>query len=329
MSDDLQSAVSRESSRWDPLVAELQRLREDVGEPSYAAIAQLVMDRRLAAGQPSHAARIARSTVYDCFRPGRVRVNLGLVHEIGEVLGAPEGQVDEWIARCRQRPTDGVTPSVLDPEPVETGPRSPSPAEPPPPPGRRLVALLVVSTVLLNLAGRQFEELLRLPVFLDMIGTAIAAMALGPWWGVLVGLLTNGAGVAVSGPASLPFALVNVVGALAWGYGVRRFGLGRTLPRFFGLNVIVAVACSAVAVPILLLIFSGSTGHAQDTVGMTILGLTGSQGLAVASSNLMLSLGDKMISGFVALVTIAALPWHVRARSGLEILPQDDDPAER
>ncbi len=105
-------------------------------------------------------------------------------------------------------------------------------------PPRRALLLLVVCVVV-NLLGRSLVELLHLPVHLDMVGTAIAALALGPWRGAAVGLATNLLGVAESGPVSVPFALVNVAGALVWGYGARRWGLGRSLPRFLGLNVLV------------------------------------------------------------------------------------------
>ncbi len=177
----------------------------------------------------------------------------------------------------------------------------------------------------MNLAGNAFHELLRLPIFLDMVGTAIAAIVLGPWWGALVGALSNTAGVTTSGAASLPFALVNVVGALVWGYGVRRLGLGRTLPRFFALGLLVAVACSAVAVPLLLLLFDGSTGHGQDGITATLRDLTGSTALAAAGSNLVVSVGDKLISSFVALVAIAALPAALGARQWLGLLPSEPD----
>lgn len=305
MTEEQTSAARSGGSRWDLLAEELQRLRLMVGEPSYAAVAQLVTERRVAAGQPEHSARIARSTVYDCFRPGRVRVNVALVREIAEVLGAEDAQVDEWIARCRETPTS-------EPPPLETVEK----------PERRpgVIALLVLAAVLVNVTGSAFHELLRLPIFLDMVGTAIAAIVLGPWWGALVGVLSNTAGVATSGTASLPFALVNVVGALVWGYGVRRLGLGRTLPRFFSLGLLVAVACSAVAVPLLLLLFDGSTGHGQDGIAATIRDLTGSGALATAGSNLVVSVGDKLISSFVALVAIAALPATLAARQWLGLL---------
>ena len=51
-----------------------------------------------------------------------------------------------------------------------------------------------------------------------MIGTMVTAVILGPWWGALVGAITNIVNSFISGPISLPFALCNVVGALVWGY---------------------------------------------------------------------------------------------------------------
>lgn len=102
-----------------------------------------------------------------------------------------------------------------------------------------------------HLLGREFVDFFQLPFYLDMTGTAIAANALGPWRAAGVGMATNVIGVIGSAWISLSFALVNIVGAFMWGDGVRRWGRGRTLPRFFTLNVLTALACSVVAVPII------------------------------------------------------------------------------
>jgi len=162
--------------------------------------------------------------------------------------------------------------------------------------------------VALNIVGGIIASALRLPVYLDMIGTAIAAIVLGPWWGALVGLLTNSGSALISGPTSLPFALVNIVGALIWGYGVRSWGLGKTIPRFFLLNVIVAFACTIVAAPIIVLVFGGATGAGADALTGTFLAIGQGLGASVLSSNILTSLADKIIGGFVALAIIEALP---------------------
>ncbi|MBX3194400.1 MAG: ECF transporter S component [Microbacteriaceae bacterium] len=176
-----------------------------------------------------------------------------------------------------------------------------------------LIVTLVPVCVALNIVGGYIASALRLPVYLDMIGTAISAIVLGPWWGALVGVLTNTGSALISGPVSLPFAIVNVVGALLWGYGVRSWGLGRTIPKFFLLNVIVAVACTIVAAPIIVLVFGGATGNGADALTGTFLAVGQNLVGSVFSSNILTSLADKIIGGFVALAIIEALPKSLTA----------------
>ena len=146
-----------------------------------------------------------------------------------------------------------------------------------------------------------------------MIGTAISAIVLGPWWGALVGTLTNVGSSLITGPTALPFFIVNVVGALLWGYGVRSWKLGRTIPRFFLLNIIVAVACKTVAAPIIVFVFGGATGNGADALTGTFLAIGQNLVGSVFSSNILTSLADKIIGGFVALAIIEALPKSLTA----------------
>lgn len=64
--------------------------------------------------------------------------------------------------------------------------------------------------------------------YLDMIGTFLAALVLGPWWGALLGFFTNVL-LAIQGPQYLPYVVVQVVGALYWGYGCRLGIVQKTL----------------------------------------------------------------------------------------------------
>ena len=101
---------------------------------------------------------------------------------------------------------------------------------------------------------------------------------------------------------------MNVTGALVWGYGVRSFGMGATVPRFFLLNIIVALVNSAVAAPIVAYVFAGATGHASDALTATFA--QAGRGLleSTFASSVIVSLADKIISGFVAVSIIEALP---------------------
>ena len=116
-----------------------------------------------------------------------------------------------------------------------------------------VIALVPVASVL-NVIGGTVASALKLPIFLDMIGTAVVAMTLGPWWGSLVGVITNLTLGFVTGPVSIPFAACNVVGALVWGYGTR-WGWANDKVRFFGLSVASAVFVSLMAAPIVIFVF--------------------------------------------------------------------------
>lgn len=174
------------------------------------------------------------------------------------------------------------------------------------------VVSLVPIAIALNVVGGYINNALRLPVFLDMIGTAVAAIVLGPWWGVVVGGLTNVILAMLTGPLSLPFAVVNIVGALIWGYAVR-WGMAKTFLSFGLLNIVVAVASSITATPIYVFIFGGATGHFADMMTAAFIAMGRQLVVAVFSSNILVSLADKIISGFIALAIIEALPANITA----------------
>lgn len=178
------------------------------------------------------------------------------------------------------------------------------------------VVALVPVAIALNIVGGQINSALHLPTFLDMIGTAVVAIVLGPWWGALVGALTNIIASFISGPIGLPFAACNVVGALVWGYGVR-WGWGKKYWSFFLLNILVAFVVSSVAVPIYVFLFGGATGHFADMITAAFLAMGQNLIVSVFSSNILVSLADKIISGFVALAIIEALPANMT--EGIEL----------
>ncbi|NYG56624.1 hypothetical protein [Nocardioides perillae] len=334
-----QDAATRpRAGRWDPVVAELQSLRQRAGEPSYAEIARRVVAQRVAGGSTEHAARLAKSTVHDAFRLGRTRLNLPLTRELVQALGGDPAAVDDWVAASAQQaavPGPGVPAASAAPSPEAEAAEalgSPGRAEPLRPTWR-LGLVVAAACVALNLAGRVVVDALDLPVHLDMVGTAVAAFSLGPWAGAGVGVATNALGTVSSGWVSLPFALVNVAGALVWGYGVRRWGLGRTLPRFLSLQVLVAVVCTLVAVPVLVALDGAVSRGGGDLLAQVGGVALDSLVLAVGLANVLTSLADKVISGFVALVVVSTLPRTLRAAVPLALAaappPSPGDPVQR
>jgi hypothetical protein len=184
-----------------------------------------------------------------------------------------------------------------------------------------LVLAFVALGAAINVAGGYAATLTGLPLFLDMIGTALVALVLGPWWGALTALITSFVLVPISGPGNIPFAPVGIAAALTWGYGVRQLGLGRTAARYFGLNLLVVLVVSVVATPIVLWLFGGATGHPSDviTAAFARLGPWG----AVFADNLLVNLVDKVLTGYIALAAARALP--ARWIQGGAVLPGGGD----
>lgn len=79
----------------DDLTGRLVVLRQWAGRPSYAEIVRRIRRDRATRGLPPAEQRVGRVTVYDCFRPGRSRVDPGLLADIVRALGAGD-QVEEW-----------------------------------------------------------------------------------------------------------------------------------------------------------------------------------------------------------------------------------------
>ena len=173
-----------------------------------------------------------------------------------------------------------------------------------------VIALVPVASVL-NVIGGTVASALKLPIFLDMIGTAVVAMTIGPWWGALVGVITNVTSGFITGPVSIPFAACNVVGALIWGYGTK-WGWANDKLKFFGLLVASAVGVSLMAAPIVIFVFGGATGHASDVLTAGLLAAGGDMWTSVFSSNIIVSSADKILSSFLALAIIGALPTNLQ-----------------
>ena len=83
-----------------------------------------------------------------------------------------------------------------------------------------LSLLLIPIAVAINFTGGQLASLLKLPLYLDTIGTIFVAMLCGPWVGGLAGLVTNLV-LGISNPIFIPFAIVNVTVVLVTGFLAR------------------------------------------------------------------------------------------------------------
>ncbi|MGC8558607.1 MAG: hypothetical protein ACP5NC_06425 [Nitrososphaeria archaeon] len=169
------------------------------------------------------------------------------------------------------------------------------------------IAALVPLAAALNLVGGYIVSITRVPIFLDMMGTAVTAFTIGPWWAAITGIITNIGESIIISPIYLPFAVVNVAGGLLWGYGAK-WGMAKSFVRLLILGIAVAILSSLISVPIITFVFGGATGVPNDVITAALLASGKSLLSSVFISNIIASLSDKIISTFIAVAIVAALP---------------------
>ena len=165
--------------------------------------------------------------------------------------------------------------------------------------------VLIPIAVGINLVGGTLCSMLKLPLFLDTIGTLIVATLSGPWVAALTGLITNVFLAIVANPVNLPYAVVSVLVGLTAGY-LAKAGL---FNKIWGVVVIwlaVTLVNSVSASLITTFVFGGATGINGTSV-LTAALIVAMQDVLVSvlSSSFIENLIDKGIS-----VLIAYLIWR-------------------
>lgn len=166
---------------------------------------------------------------------------------------------------------------------------------------------LIVIAVAINMIGGQLISMLKLPVFLDSIGTLISAVLLGPLIGMLTGLITNLIWGLLTDPIAAAFAPVAMVIGLVAGW-LAKAGWFRTLPKVILSGVVITLAVTVVAVPIRTALFAGVTGSGADLLvaWMHSMGqnLVESVALTVLGANLV----DKILTTVIVWILLRQLP---------------------
>ncbi|MFG3689602.1 ECF transporter S component [Micromonospora sp. NPDC047740] len=90
----------------------------------------------------------------------------------------------------------------------------------------RLTIFMIPIGIAINFVGGQIALLLKLPVYLDSIGTILVGATCGGLPGALVGLISNGIN-SITSPPTFAFAILNVAFGLLAGY-FGRIGVFRT-----------------------------------------------------------------------------------------------------
>jgi len=174
--------------------------------------------------------------------------------------------------------------------------------------------ILLVVGIGINWVGGFIAQSLKLPIWLDSVGTMIVAVLAGPWVGALSGALTNIVKAVTFDPVGAPYALTQLAIGLAVGYAYKNKILGKksSVVQLLGVSFLVAIISTLVSAPITVYLYGGVTGGGIDVLTAMIFGTTdGSMGgllTAVFGAELLGDLLDKTASILILFGIMKLLP---------------------
>lgn len=177
--------------------------------------------------------------------------------------------------------------------------------------GGKIWALLPLAAAL-NVAGGWLAATLKAPLYLDSLGTILAAALGGPWAGVGTAAISNLLSALVGGPLwlfFLPPALV--VGFLAGLLARQGFFTAPLKAALLGL--ILGLAGASCAAPIVTYALQGASGGGTDLLIAAFRALGWSPLQAVWAQSLASDPLDKILTALAVQAFIASMPLSLRA----------------
>lgn len=169
-----------------------------------------------------------------------------------------------------------------------------------------LALLLIPIAVAVNFVGGQVAVLLKIPLYLDTIGTILVAMLCGPWVGGLAGLITNLV-LGISNPTFLAFAIVNVAVGIVTGF-CARWGGFTVWWKWIISMVLMSLASIITAAPIVVLLYGGITASGTSLITATLMATGVNIWNAVISTELVFTVSDRIISFIITYLILRVIP---------------------
>jgi energy-coupling factor transport system substrate-specific component len=175
------------------------------------------------------------------------------------------------------------------------------------------LASMVPVAIAMNLVIGLLVHALKLPLYLDSIGTVLVGFTFGPWWAALVGIFSMCLGGVLLNPW-MPYysGTAMVIGLLSGIFG--RIGWQRSISKAFVLGVTMAVGAAIASAPVTVLVFGGVTGSGTTA----IVALLRASGRTLVESVLItgfsVELIDKIVTCLLPVFIIRALPDRLAVR---------------
>ncbi|HEO2971969.1 TPA: ECF transporter S component [Streptococcus agalactiae] len=170
----------------------------------------------------------------------------------------------------------------------------------------RLISFISIA-IAINLVGANLALFLRLPIYLDTIGTLLIAVILGPWYAASTAFLSALINWMTTDIFSLYYSPVAIVVAIITGILIKRNCKPSSL---LWKSLIISLPGTIIASVITVILFKGITSSGSSIIAQFLHGI----GLDMTSSLILVQVGtdymDRLNSLILVFSTITLLKKH-------------------
>lgn len=168
-----------------------------------------------------------------------------------------------------------------------------------------IAVLLIPVAIAINIVGFQLCQLLRLPIFLDSIGTILVGALAGPWVGAIAGFLTNMIN-GIFNPVYFAYAPTSIFVGIFAGI-LSSKGLLKNFWKIIISGVILTLVSTISSGTITAFVFGGATGGTGSIITGALLAAGNNIITSVFSVQIFQEIADKLISIIVVWIVMRGM----------------------
>lgn len=166
---------------------------------------------------------------------------------------------------------------------------------------------LIPAAIVINYLGKLSAGLLKLPLWIDSLGTVLASMMAGPIVGALSGIINNLI-YGITDPISTVYAITSgliglVVGMMAYK------GWIADIKKAIGIGLIVGLIASVISTPLNIIFWGGQTGNVWgDAFYAFLLSRDFPVWVASFGDSFVIDVPDKLVTVIIGFLIFKGLP---------------------
>ena len=174
------------------------------------------------------------------------------------------------------------------------------------------VALVLIPAVIgINYLGKLFAELLKLPLWLDSIGTVLASMLAGPIIGAISGIINNFIYGFTVDQISFVYAITS--GIIGFVVGMMAYkGWIANVKKAIVIGLVVGLVAATVSTPLNMLFWEGQTGNVWgDALYAVIIANDFPPWIASFCNSVVVDVPDKIATVIISFLILKGLPTNL------------------